>query len=72
MMKITVDEARCSGHGRCYDVSPEVYTSDDEGYCAQKGQTFTVGDDLADAARMGAAACPEAAITVHESVPAQA
>lgn len=70
-MKISVDTARCSGHGRCYDLSPEVYASDDEGYCAQRGDTFNVADDLARAARIGAAACPEAAITVHEAVSAQ-
>lgn len=70
-MKITVDAARCSGHGRCYDLSPQVFTSDDEGYCAQKGQTFTVADDLAEAARIGAAGCPEGAITVHSAVMAE-
>ncbi len=65
-MQIFIDAARCSGHGRCYDLSPGVYSGDDEGYVAQKGTTFTVGAELADAARRGADACPEAAISVQD------
>jgi ferredoxin len=64
-MQISVDAARCSGHGRCYDLSPDVFGSDDEGYCAQKGETFSVGIELAEAARTGAAGCPESAIAVE-------
>jgi ferredoxin len=65
-MRISVDADRCSGHGRCYAVSPEVYTSDDEGYCAEQGTNWDVGPELAAAARAGAEACPEGAITVDE------
>jgi ferredoxin len=63
-VKIKVDEELCSGQGRCYVVSPEVYHADDEGFCAESGTTFEVPAGLEDAARMGADSCPEGAITV--------
>jgi ferredoxin len=63
-MRISVSESLCSGHGRCYAVGPEVYTSDDEGYCAQRGATHDVPAGLETAARAGADACPEGAITI--------
>jgi ferredoxin len=64
-MRITVNGELCSGHGRCYDVSPEVFTPDDEGYCEQRGSDFLVGPGIENAARAGADACPERAITTE-------
>ncbi len=66
-MRISIDAERCNGHGRCYTVSPEVYTSDDEGYCAGRGGSRDVVAGLETAARAGAEACPEGAITVTEA-----
>jgi ferredoxin len=63
-MHISVSPVLCSGHGRCYDVSPEVFHADEEGYCAEQGTEFAVAAGHEEAARQGAAACPEAAITV--------
>lgn len=31
-MRIVVDHDACQGHGRCYDLAPEVFEADDEGY----------------------------------------
>ena len=31
-MKLRIDTERCSGHGRCYDVAPELFTDDEYGY----------------------------------------
>ena len=64
-MKISVDSAKCTGHARCNAVAPEVYTLDDEGYCAI-GENAEVEPGLEEAARRGATNCPERAITVHE------
>jgi len=63
-MRVRVDEERCSGQGRCYTLSPEVFTSDDEGFVSQRGTEFDVEPDLADAVRLAVASCPEGAISV--------
>ena len=31
-MKIHIDEELCSGHGRCYSLSPDLVQANDEGY----------------------------------------
>ena len=41
-MRITVDADRCSGQGRCYVLSPNLFSSDDDGFCAERGQTRVV------------------------------
>jgi ferredoxin len=63
-MKIKVDAGLCSGQGRCYTVSPELFTSDDEGFVAQRGETLDVPPDLERPARLAVASCPEGAIEV--------
>ena len=65
-MHISINDGLCSGHGRCYDVSPEVFTPDDEGFPEQRGTRFLVAPGAEDVARSGAAACPERAITLVE------
>ncbi len=65
-MRIRVDEERCSGHGRCYTVSPEVFEADDEGYPRQRGQEITIAPPDEEAARRGADNCPESAITISD------
>jgi ferredoxin len=65
-MKIAIDYARCSGHGRCYTLAPELFTDDERGY----GQV--IGDGTVDAGTLEAArrvvvACPERAITLDET-----
>jgi ferredoxin len=63
-MEIKVDQTLCSGHARCNAFAPEVYELDDNGFCAV---TFLhVGVESEEAAREGAEACPERAITVTE------
>jgi ferredoxin len=64
-MQVTISD-KCSGHGRCYAVAPDVYEVDEVGFNAMIGKTFEVGDDLAEQARLGAINCPEGAITVRE------
>lgn len=61
-MKIHVDTQLCSGHAQCAAVAPKVYALDELGYCAADG--LEVADDQQEAARKGAMACPEQAITV--------
>ena len=61
-MKLTVDAARCTGHGRCYASAPSLLSYDDEGYVTARGQIIDVPDGQVDAAEVAAANCPEQAI----------
>lgn len=65
-MKARIDGELCTGHGRCAAVAPEFYVLDDNGYNAQRGKTMEVPATMAAAARLGAARCPERAITIIE------
>jgi ferredoxin len=60
---VEIDSTRCTGHGRCYALAPEVFASDDQGFVVVTVSEVT--DDLLDAAERGASACPERAITVR-------
>jgi ferredoxin len=61
---VEIDTSRCTGHGRCYALAPEVFASDDQGFGVVTAAEVT--GDLLDAAERGANACPERAITVRE------
>jgi ferredoxin len=64
-VRLELDRDRCTGHGRCYTLAPEVFGSDDDGY----GEVLVDGDvptALEATARTAANNCPERAITVHD------
>ena len=63
-MKLAVDAAPCCGHGQCAAVAPDVYSLDDDGFNVDAGRTVDVGERLETAAKDGARACPESAITI--------
>ncbi len=63
-MKLTVDAAGCMGHGRCYQMAGDLFSSDEEGYVTLRGRTIDVPDHLAEAAEDAEATCPEQAITL--------
>ena len=63
-MRIKVDAELCSGQGRCYTVSSDVFESDDEGFVVQRGTEFDVAPEHEEAARLAVASCPEGAISV--------
>jgi ferredoxin len=63
-MRVRVDHEKCTGHGRCYALAPEVYEPDDEGSCVIPNAQ--VPPEHADAARRGARNCPEEAIEISE------
>lgn len=64
-MRACVDREKCQGHGRCAAVAPRVFELDDLGYNAVDGEV-TIDPDHEEEARLGAAACPESAITLLE------
>lgn len=64
-MKVQIDSEKCQGHGRCYDLAPDVFTDDEEG----NGQV--IGDGIVtpvneESARLAVANCPESAISILE------
>lgn len=67
MNTLSVDESRCTGHGRCYTVSPELLSDDEEGYVTLRGSSMEIaGGQLASAER-AVAACPERALSLVRS-----
>ncbi len=64
-MKITVNAGLCSGQGRCYVVSPTLFSSDDDGFCAEQGTTREVPPGMQDVAQLAVDSCPEGAITLE-------
>jgi len=64
-VKIYLDSARCQGHGRCYDLAPELFGEDAEGYGLVLGDGIVASGDQAHA-RLAALNCPESAIDVVE------
>ncbi|MBE8520446.1 ferredoxin [Amycolatopsis sp. H6(2020)] len=64
-MRVQIDPERCQGHGRCYDLAPELFGADAEGY-----GTVLSGGAVPPAresdGRLSAANCPESAVVVLE------
>lgn len=61
-MKLMIEADRCTGHGRCYSLAPDLFDSDDEGH-----GVVTVGEVPAERERQAdvcIANCPEGAISV--------
>jgi ferredoxin len=63
-MKIVLDTDRCTGHGRCYALAPEVYDADDDGHCVVR--LDEIPPELEAKARSGVNNCPEEALSVVE------
>ena len=61
-LKIRVDQDKCQGHARCWEICPEVFALDDEGLSYVV--TTEVPPELEVKAREAADNCPERAITV--------
>jgi AcrR family transcriptional regulator/ferredoxin len=62
-MKVQIDPEQCQGHGRCYDLAPDLFAADDEGYGAVRGDG-TVPPGQEDQARLAVANCPERAVAL--------
>ncbi len=62
MTRVTVDEARCEGHGLCQDSAPAVFELNDEGIAVVL--VDPVPDALTRQAEAGVRVCPVAALTI--------
>jgi len=67
-VRVLIHPERCQGHGRCYDLAPDLFGEDEDGYATLTALTEggQVPADREDDARLAAANCPESAITVTE------
>jgi ferredoxin len=63
-VRLRIDRDRCTGHGRCYDLAPDLITDDDDGY----GRVVVEdpGESQLDAARRAVNSCPERAVVLDE------
>ncbi|MGH3970033.1 MAG: ferredoxin [Mycobacterium sp.] len=62
MTRIAVDTERCTGHGRCYTLAPDVFDADEVGHCVVR--VTEVSGPLEQQAGDAAQNCPENAITL--------
>lgn len=60
-MKLTIDTSKCQGHGRCYDLAPDLFSDDEEGYGVVRGDGQVPAGKEEEAQR-AVANCPEGAI----------
>lgn len=63
-MKVSIDDDRCEGHGRCYALAPELFEPDDIGNAKVCGDG-TVPPGHEEQATLAAANCPERAVLVE-------
>lgn len=64
-MKLHIDSERCQGHGRCYDLAPDLFGDDDEGFGKVLGDGVVPAGSEREA-RLAVANCPERAIVLDE------
>lgn len=62
-MRVRVDLDKCVGHGRCYELAPDVFGEDERGHC--RVLAVEVSGEGERQARVGEANCPEQAIVVE-------
>jgi ferredoxin len=65
-MRVTIDESKCQGHGRCFSLAPQLFESDELGNGVVIGDG-TVAPDEERHARLAVANCPERAVSVEEA-----
>ena len=64
-MRVLIDSDRCQGHGRCYDLAPDLFGEDEDGYGVVLGDG-RVPPGREEDARLAKANCPEAAVELVE------
>jgi ferredoxin len=64
-VKLQINPELCQGHGRCYDLAPELFGDDEEGYGTVLGDGIVPPGKEHDA-RRAASNCPERAIELVE------
>jgi ferredoxin len=65
-MRITVDQGRCEGHGRCENAAPQIFKLDDDGMLENFFEDQDLPVDVESAAVNAAAVCPVAALRIEQ------
>ena len=66
MPRLILDTEKCTGHGRCYALSPTLFEPDDDGNGQLIDPSGAIGDDAAkSAAQLAVDGCPENAISLQ-------
>ena len=60
MIRVSIDETVCTGHGRCYALSPDLFDIDDDGTGIAPGDPISVS--ASENAQLAVDNCPEEAI----------
>ncbi len=64
-LKVRVDQNKCQGHNRCYQIAPELFELDQLGNSHELGDG-TVPAAMEEKAWLAKANCPELAIDIIE------
>jgi ferredoxin len=64
-MKLLINPELCQGHGRCYDLAPDLFGDDDEGFGMVLADGF-VPPEKDREVPLAVANCPERAIALVE------
>ncbi|NBO54960.1 MAG: ferredoxin [Actinobacteria bacterium] len=64
-MKLKIDSGLCEGHGRCWDLLPELVDADDHGHGFLIDIHASVPPELEQKAQEAVRACPERAVTIE-------
>jgi ferredoxin len=62
MSHVSVDPERCTGHGRCYTLAPDIFDADEVGHSIVRVEE--VSGELEQHAVIGQQNCPEQAVTL--------
>jgi ferredoxin len=65
-VRIVIDAERCTGHGRCYSLVPEVFDSDEQGHSVLLAPDVEVPADQQRQAQVAVDNCPEDAISLQD------
>lgn len=60
--RVSLDTNLCVGHGRCYELAPDIFDEDEAGYCVLLRER--ISQTLLAQAQNGEANCPEGAIRI--------
>jgi len=66
-MRVEIDCNACTGHGRCYELAPNVFAEDDRGY-GQVISSVILPEHMREV-RSAMLNCPEQAIRLTKNVP---
>jgi ferredoxin len=65
-VRITVDQARCEGHGLCEQAAEEIFQLDDDGILEHRYAGKDIPEELQSGASQAVFACPVAALSIEQ------